>query len=531
MKDTAKFDILLIGCDETENIGLKCISAFLKVKGLNSQIISYNQSNKAAVFFAIEEANPELVGFSLMSQQMVPDFIELIEYLRQKDIKAHFTLGGHYPTLESKKLLELIPGLDTVIRGEGELTIFELFHKYKQPVSWKNIEGLCYRTDNGEVKINTPRKLIENLDELPFPDREKFLFIHRDFKVASLMCSRGCYYNCSYCSVNNFYNQSEGQNRRTRSPQSVVKEMEYLYYGKGVNVFSFEDANFYVDTKEHREWTLEFIEELKEKRLAGNIAWKMSCRINDIQKDILKQMMEVGLISVYLGIESGNNTNLQIYNKEYTVSQIYKAIDVLTRLNLSYEFGFMLLNPYTTFETMKEDLDFLKNIGEYGTCVLNFTKMIPYSGTPIHNRLIREGRLTGSEFSPNYKFTDPRIDLLESFFHDAFHYRNFNKKGLVELLRFAKFDALLVNRFYPGIDTIIYQERIKNLTKEANQQLIETMSLAISLMESRNFEAIIKYWPILQNLVFDERKEEQTITYKLQGLLNNQLKYKYLEVN
>lgn len=521
MKENPTYNVVLVGYEEGENLGLRSLSAFLKQKGISTLIVPYNPNNKESVLTAVIEAKPVIVGFSLIFQRMLPDFNDLINYLRKHEIKCHFTMGGHCPTVESVTILEVTPGLNSIVRGEGEITLLELFNKLEQPALWPGINGLTYKDNSGRIVVNSPRQLIENLDELPFPEREKISFFHRNFKIATIAASRGCFYNCSFCSIRQFYNQSIGIKRRSRSPENIVNEMAYLYYEMGVQVFIFEDDDFYVNTKSQRQWTLQFIDELEKKKLAGNIAWRMSCRVDDIEREILKKLMDAGLICVYLGIESGNNTNLDIYNKKYGINEIYNAIDILTEINLTFEFGFMLLNPYCSFETLKNDLQFFKRIGSLGSSILQFTKMVPYSGTPIQKRLIDEKKLIGSFSAPDYRYSDPRIDLLESFFHEAFHYRNFNKNGLVELLRFAKFDALLINKLCPNSDTHIYQQQIKQLIKETNQQFIETMSMAINLTESHSLDDIIKYWPILQDLISEEKRHEQKITFLTEKLISN----------
>jgi radical SAM superfamily enzyme YgiQ (UPF0313 family) len=529
LEENPIYNILLVGYEEGENLGLRSISAYAKQKGINTGVVPYNPNQKEAVLSAIKDTNPVIVGFSLIFQRMLPDFADLIHYLRQQGINAHFTMGGHFPTIESEKLLEIIPGLNSIVRGEGEITLVELFHKINTPGVWKDIEGLSFKNQAGQIVTNKPRKLIENLDILPFPEREKISFIHRDFKIATIISSRGCYHNCSFCSIREFYNHSDGLKRRSRSPKNIVSEMEFLYNTKDVRIFIFEDDDFYIDTNSQRQWIKQFMDELRKKNIAGNIAWRFSCRIDDINKEVFKEMMEAGLICVYLGIEAANNENLKVYDKKYTIDKIYKAIQILTELNLPFEFGFMLLNPYCTLETIKSDLKFLKKISSLGSTITHFTKMMPYSGTPIQKRLINEGRLTGTFNAPNYNYLDPKIDLLETFFHDAFHHRNFNKNGVVELLRYAKFDSLLLNKFYPTVDTQIYQKQIWQLIEKSNEQFTETMSLAISLMESKSLDEIIKYWPILNNLIIDEKNAETRITFITHQLLNNQLSNKYQE--
>lgn len=528
MKENKKYKILLISPGEEDNLAIKGISSFLTIKGIDSIIISFSPEHKESVLKTIREINPSIIGFSLTYQRLFPDIAELIVYLRNHGIRAHFTMGGHFPTIESIRILQYLPELDSVIKGEGEITILELFKKLDQIWNWGNIEGLCFRDEMGKIKINTPRKLIENLDELPIPERTKIMHIG-EYKAATLQSSRGCFYNCSYCSNHSFYSQTDGIQKRSRSPRSIVKEMEFLHYSKGVKIFNFDGDDFFVNTQSGQNWGYQFVEELKEKKLPGKIAWKMSCKINDIDKTMLSEFKNVGLISIFIEIESGNNNNLQAFNKRYSTEDLFRAIEIIDSINLNYEFSLALLNPFSTFETLKEDLNFLKKINKTTSTAIHFSKMMPYAGTLLFNQLAAEERLTGTFSYPNYSYTDNRLDLFELFIHKAFHYRNNSNDGLVNQLRQARFHHLLTNTFKPGIGYYFYNRNIRPLIKEANQQMIETLNTALEMMDPLSYDEILNYWPILDNIVESHVENEQHTTFLLNELMHYQINLRHPE--
>ncbi|MEJ2272558.1 MAG: radical SAM protein, partial [Candidatus Bathyarchaeota archaeon] len=145
-----------------------------------------------------------------------------------------------------------MPELDTVITHEGEITILELFKNLSNPDNWFEINGIAFRK-NGEVIYNSPRKLIENLDSIPFPIRGGEKKTYRGIKSASILASRGCYYNCNFCSIRQFYLDAPGSKRRSRSARNVAQEMEQLYKRK-VRVFKFVDDDLGMKTKVQKEW-------------------------------------------------------------------------------------------------------------------------------------------------------------------------------------------------------------------------------------------------------------------------------------
>ena len=172
-------------------------------------------------------------------------------------------------------------------------------------------------------------------------------------------------------------------------------------------IFSFQDDDFAARSPDQRRWLKAFLKELEESGLAGKVAWKISCRVDDLESEILQMMMDHGLIAVYLGVESGNDVGLQTLNKHVSVAQNLAAIDLLKQNNVAMAIGFMLFDPSSTIDTVRQNINFLRTVGEDGYFPINFCKMLPYAGTPIEARLRNEGRLKGTITQPDYGFGDP----------------------------------------------------------------------------------------------------------------------------
>jgi len=512
-------DVLLIGYEEWENLGLRSIAAFLAERGVKVTIESCDRASREDILTAIRRQDPRIIGFSLIFQRMLYEFAELVAYLRENGITAHFTMGGHFPSIEYRKTLESTPGLDSVVRGEGEETMAELCQQIALRGSLQQIKGLAYRKD-GEIMTTLPRPLIRKLDDLPFPLRSDKAVNHRGLGLRSILASRGCYYDCSFCSIHQFYSESPGPRRRSRSPLNVVSEMEQLFHEQNARIFIFEDDDFAMKAPRQKQWVEDFARELKKKKIADKILWRISCRVDEIDAELLKRMMETGLMSVYIGIESGNDQGLMTYNKRYSVEDIHRMLDILHEVKIPFEFGFMILNPDSTFATIRADVDFLKKIGRTGHAVVHFTKMLPYAGTPIAHELEKEDRLKGTIAAPDYDYRDPRLNLLQLFFTQAFHYRNFENNGLVERLRHAKFDGIVLNKFFGHeFDTGSYIQAIQGLTRASNETCLENMSMAIRFMEQRKESEILDDWQFLDRLVSEENELDARVTSALDYLM------------
>jgi radical SAM superfamily enzyme YgiQ (UPF0313 family) len=514
-------DVMLIGFEDQENLGLRSIAAFLSSRDIRVHIEPYNLHLFNEILESIHSREPEIVGFSLIFQRMLFDFGELISYLRQQGINIHFTMGGHYPSIEYKKTLEQIPGLDTVIRQEGELTLLELYNHLKQRDSWNKIKGLVYRK-NGAIVTNPFRPLIKELDTLPYPIRNKNAKMFRDVGMSSILASRGCYYNCSFCSIHEFYHGLKGPKRRARSPANVAQEMDQLFNNKNVRIFIFQDDCIVMKGPKHREWLDNFLNELKRRNMSDQILWRVSCRVDDIGIDQVGRLKDAGLMCLYIGIESGNELGLKTLNKRYTVEDIHHALDTVRGLKMPFEFGFMIFDPDSTLRNVEVNVKFLKEICKDGQVIANFTKMVPYAGTSIARRLEDEGRLEGTIDSPDYTYNDTRVGLLQLFVSQAFNYRNFNINGLVERLRVARFDTFVLSKFHSDKCEIkTYEEAVHELTRQSNESALDIMSMAINFMKNRSESEIIANWILMQDLIHEERTNEARIASELDRVISN----------
>jgi anaerobic magnesium-protoporphyrin IX monomethyl ester cyclase len=500
----------LIGLEQEENLGLRSIAAYLAKHQLKVEIEPYIRTGKKEILKHIVAKNPKIVGFSLIFQGMLPEFVDLVEYLRANGVKSHFAMGGHLPTIEFKKVLENMPGIDIVIRHEGEITLLELYQSIDNPELWSNIKGIAYRK-GGKIESTPPRPLIESLDSLPFPSRRKTMDTFRNMGICSIQASRGCFFNCSYCSIRQFYSDAPGLKRRTRSPKNVAEEMELLFK-RGARFFKFIDDDLGMRSKAQQDWLNQFALELKRTGMADHILWRISVRVDELEATILKMLKEVGLDFVFLGIEAGCKQSLETFNKGYNVEDIYRGIAILEQVGIEFEYGFMLFDPECSFYSVRQNFAFLNEICKNGRVPLHFTKVFPYVGTSIARKLQQEGRLIGSLAAPNYNYRDKRLQMLEAFVYKAFHKAFFASSGISGRLQMLKFDNKVLERFFPGQYNLEdYSRRIKHLTRRFNNSALESLELALGFIQKQSYEENLNHWWTIENLVSEELEEQSRI--------------------
>jgi radical SAM superfamily enzyme YgiQ (UPF0313 family) len=481
-----KNSVVFVAFEERENLGIGYMHAVLSEAGYEVGIIDVRK-DKAEILKELLELNPVLVGFSVIFENHIYDFQELIEYLRVNGIQSHFTAGGHFASLRPADLFEIAPSLDSMVRFEGEHTILDLANHLQQDKDWKKVVGISYR--NKEALVNNQLRPLEpDLDAFPLPFRPEMKEYALDNKYATLLAGRGCIYNCVFCDIREFYGQAPGPVKRIRKPEKVVEEMEYLHKEHDCSVFLFQDDDFPVLTNRSSAWVQEFCKALQDKKLAGKILWKINCRPDEIDTELFELMKAHGLFKVYLGIEDGTDAGLQKMNKRLKVSDHNEGIQILKELGISIDYGFMLFQPSSTYNLVNENLAFLEHICQDGYMPVFFLKMMPYLATRIEKELREEGRLKGRPGFLDYDFNEHSMDdyyffVSESFgtwFHDSGGLSNYSKWVInyITVFNFFHGSSPEIERL---TDSILLQ------VADSNHFLIKTMKELSALFESGKY--------------------------------------------
>jgi len=482
-RDTSR-PIVLIGFQHQGNLGLGYLTSVLRQYGYDVQVLDI-EADPEEILKSVITAEPLLVGFSLIFQFYIERYGGLIRALRACGVDCHFVMGGHFPSLSYQHTLELVPELDSVVRFEGEMTLLDLADAISTGQDWHDIQGIAYL--RGQEVIATPaRALVEDLDQLPYPERnyEPERILGR--QIMPILASRGCARTCSFCSIHTFYRAAPGRIVRTRKPAEVVREMRSLYEERGITIFLFQDDDFPLFGTVWRRWAGEFVDELHRSGLAGKVIWKINCRADAVERELFIRMRDAGLYFVYMGLESGTEEGLETLHKQITVEQNIRAVKLLKSIGLKFEYGFMLLDPSSTFDSVRENLNFLRTIVGDGCSPVTFCRMLPYDGTPIKDELVRTGRLRGDVCNPDYDFLDPR---LEQFYEGLTSMVNITGwiHGLAAVtlqLAFAWSEVAVMDRLFPTLPGMPnYKDSLRRITQESNAlllQVVEDLSCVFS---------------------------------------------------
>jgi hypothetical protein len=291
-----------------------------------------------------------------------------------------------------------------------------------------------------------------------------------------ILASRGCARTCSFCSIHTFYRAAPGKIVRTRKPVEVVREMRWLHETRGITIFLFQDDDFPLFGPVWRRWTYEFLEELHRQDLIGRAIWKINCRADAVDRELFTAMRDAGLYLVYMGLESGSEAGLVTLHKQITVEQNVRAVDTLKEVGLLFDFGFMMFDPSTTFESVRDNVAFLRRIVGDGSAGAVFCRMIPYDGTPIKETLVREGRFRGDICNPDYDFLDPRIGEYYAALSRVVDRTGWihGHRALSAELNFIWHEFAVLSRLFPELpDREGYRAILQGITRDSNALLLD----------------------------------------------------------
>jgi len=320
--------------------------------------------------------------------------------IKKIDPGQRVVMGGHLASALPEFLMDRLP-IDFLVRGEGDETVVRLVETLERDSDPGQVKGICYRTQEGEVRSTAPRPLISDLTQLPplpwdlFPMHIYLGEAHRGFNeygnrqdsgLMSIMASRGCPFRCLYCD-----HTIKGFRPRYRPAGEVILEIKTLLerYGERIKTFYFWDDILVWD----RAWAKEFCEGLSQEGL--DIRWSCNAHVSAVEYSLMSLMRETGCWNVRFGIESGSQRILDSLNKGVRVEQALEALNTCLEAGLTLTLYVMVGMEGESHETVKETIDFferlIRPINVYQFNKIHFFMLTPFPGTELFNRVCREG--------------------------------------------------------------------------------------------------------------------------------------------
>src|SRR5215467_3558750 len=420
--------VLLAGPDFEENLSIRYLASSLQAKQHETSLAVFNSANDVEAV-AEQAGEAEIVGLSLCFQSRAQEFLTLARRIKQLHPGKLIVAGGHYASCAAQPLLEHHPELDIIAIHEAEQTLVEIV---AAAANLKNdlpkITGIAYRQNN-QVRFTSQRRTLDDLDTLPFPERSGRIYSIAGVPTSFLMGSRGCYENCAYCCITTLHHLAPGKRFRQGSVELIADEMAELYRERGTRQFVFHDDNFLVPSVAHNQERIQGFDKAFKTRGMEDLALLIKCRPMDANRDVLGRLKEMGLVRIFMGIESATEMGLLTLERHQTVEQSTRALDICGELDISAQFTIMTFNPDANLSTLRADLAFMRR---FAGNPLNFCRAEIYAGTPLEKRMIALGRARGDYRAREYSMYDPVADLACTISLDLFYDRCWGDGSLMQ---------------------------------------------------------------------------------------------------
>jgi anaerobic magnesium-protoporphyrin IX monomethyl ester cyclase len=336
-------------------LGLAYLAAVLERRGDEVQVIDAAARNLSfqALEKNISNFQPSIIGITTnIATFSIACYTSrtLKEFFPEKCI----IFGGPWATSNYSVVLNK-KFADIVVIGEGEITIVEIVECMERGKDWRGIRGIAFLNAENQVVLTSSQEFLADLDDLPFPswqllpDSRKYAYNNRSVPYYPIMTSRGCPFDCIYCTKN-----IHGYKIRYRSVENVIEEIRYLKENFKIREIIIADDNFTQDPERAEK----IFDRIYESGFDVKILFSNGIRSDIYSENLVRKMKRAGVYRVCLGIESGNQAVLNKIRKGLNLEDVKGFIKLLKKYRIDYWGYFMLGLPQDSWKTMMDTVNF-----------------------------------------------------------------------------------------------------------------------------------------------------------------------------
>ena len=381
-----------------DNVGVDRIASFLCDKGFPTRM-TFMYTNETDEAFKKIDTTCNFFGITLHSENLM-FCIDLSKKIRQLLPHAWIFVGGIFATYAAKEILNICKDVDFVVMGHGDIPLFLLYQEILSQNG--NVEEainkskyICSRNNYGIIE-----PCYSDVNQHLLPQRE--YLANSDKTVVCVIGSHGCYGNCSFCTV-----PEPGAKVTERGAMDMFNEIEEIYKKYNVKFFYFLDSAIEGWGEKGKQRISLFCDIINKSKIKLSFrAFIRAESFKNNKKDImlLKKMKEAGFVNLIVGIEAGNDNDLQIYNKRCNLKDVKTCLSVFDSINYNIFLGFIILNPYTTYEDLKANYYLLSNTKF--SLLHNYINCLQVNvNTPIYYQMKSDGLLLDTSiYSSGYDY-------------------------------------------------------------------------------------------------------------------------------
>ena len=432
-------------------LGIFILGSLMKQRGWDTEV--YVEDMEPLEWERFETA--DIIALSTISST-APRAYVIADNARRKKIPV--IMGGPHVTFQTEEALE---HSDFVIRGEGERALMQFIDVWESRGDYRTVPNLSFKHQS-QIIHNPLSPLEPDLDTYPVPDFSLYSgkadIINKN-KTIPIQISRGCPFNCSFCSVTPIF----GKKYRCRSVENILSELRQ-YQHKSHNIFFYDD-NFAANPRHTRD--------LMEAMIRENFSFQWSAQVRaDVTRDpeLVKLMKKAGCHTLYIGFESINPLSLKAMKKNQKPGDISRAIRVLQKHRIHIHGMFVLGFDEDNWATIKKTVAFAR---QSNLTSVQFLILTPLPGTDFFQDMIRQNRIQFLDwslydahhvvFKPK-NFTMAELQYAQIYCHKKFYSRLQKLKKML----FGNHIGVFIN---------IYARRLNRTWKKRNRIFLKTLEL------------------------------------------------------
>ncbi len=345
-------------------LGLAWLSSYLKLKKFQVDCYDLSIDNNLET---ITKNKYKIIGIQVHSYETLSNVIELVNYFKNTTT-SKVIIGGPVATMYWQYIIKTSL-VDFIVLNEGEITLYKLANFIINGVGIINdINGVVYKNRNGVVIYNPFKDFIEDLDSLPMPDREAFKW--NKYKQWSVITSRGCPFQCKFCTSPSFWNGTY----RQRTAKSVFEEICYLQEKFDINNLFFLDDTFTINRKN--------IDLLLDLIISSNynFIWACLTRADLLDESLLHKMKRAGCKTISIGVESANQDTLNYLQKNIKLEVFYNIIPLIKKASIRVRCSFIFGFPNENINHLNNNIDFILSTTPDEVQIY---PLFPYFGTKL----------------------------------------------------------------------------------------------------------------------------------------------------